>query len=192
MKLLDEKGRLFGLINVIDALVVFLILSMVVAGIAFVTTPQQQPPEPETAVRFATLDLGNVPPHIASKIEPGDSMRPTQISKLAVTDLYVTGRGNNKQARLRVRLEGPLRGNVMEYNGVPPRLGRTLTIKTPTYQVSGRIVSVGSSDSSLPLKRIPVILESTVSTEVATRIEAGDNIVHGTRTVATIDEVLRF
>ena len=42
MDIIDDEGNLFGLINIIDALVVLLVLSTVVAGIALVTEPDEQ------------------------------------------------------------------------------------------------------------------------------------------------------
>jgi hypothetical protein len=43
MDIIDDEGNLFGLINIIDALVVLLVLSTVVAGIALVTETDEQP-----------------------------------------------------------------------------------------------------------------------------------------------------
>ena len=36
MELIDERGRLFGRVNVVDALVVLLVAAVVVAGVALV------------------------------------------------------------------------------------------------------------------------------------------------------------
>jgi len=71
MEILDEKGRLFGVVNVIDALAVLLVLAVVAAGAALVLGSEPEP-EPEFASTHATLDLGTQPDYIVAQLNEGD------------------------------------------------------------------------------------------------------------------------
>jgi len=72
MEILDEKGRLFGVVNVIDALAVLLVLAVVAAGAALVLGSEPEP-EPEFASTHATLDLGTQPDYIVAQLNEGDT-----------------------------------------------------------------------------------------------------------------------
>lgn len=54
MKIIGEKGRLFGVLNIIDALVILLVVAVMAAGVALVTGVQGEPNEPEST-RYATI-----------------------------------------------------------------------------------------------------------------------------------------
>ncbi|MFC7231557.1 DUF4330 family protein [Saliphagus sp. GCM10025308] len=71
MELIDDEGKLFGRVNVVDALVVLILLAVVVAGIAVVGVLSGDA-EPET--RYATIDLGPQSEHVAEQISEGDVM----------------------------------------------------------------------------------------------------------------------
>lgn len=192
VELIDDNGRLLGYVNVIDALVVLLVLAVVVAGVALVTQPDQQPEPPEEETRFVTIDLGITPAYIAEQITTGDRYEPTADTTLTITDVYATEAEDGVNVLVRTRLTAPHPGEVFEYNGEPPRLGRSLTISTPTYEVSGRIQTVDRTGASLPLTTVPILLESIVSTEEASRIDIGDQVTTNNQSVATLSQVLRY
>ncbi len=56
MPIIDDEGRLFGYINVVDALVVLLLLSVLLAGAVLVTDFEVSPTEP-SGEDYATLTL---------------------------------------------------------------------------------------------------------------------------------------
>ena len=192
MELIDDNGRILGAVNVIDALVVLLVLAVVIAGVALVIQPDGQPQVPQSQTRYATLDLGTHPAYIAEQVSPGDRYEPGSNTNLTITDVYATQTDDGVHLWVRVRLIAPDQGDTFVYNGGPPRLGRSLTIATPDYQVGGRIVSVSGTDASLPLTTVPVLLEATMSAETASRMNAGDRVKTGNRTVATVRQVLRY
>lgn len=61
-------GRLFGLINIIDALVILFAVA-VVAGVALVFSgkPHEQS---ELGTRYVTLDLGTYPAYVTNRLLP--------------------------------------------------------------------------------------------------------------------------
>ncbi|GAA0547799.1 DUF4330 domain-containing protein [Halorubrum ejinorense] len=193
MELIDDEGRLFGRVNVIDALVVLLIAAVVVAGAAFVFADDPEPaPAPETDTAYATLDVGTVSPYIVDAIEEGDTHSPDGSSDLRITDVHLTPQGDQTRVVLRVALEGELNDqDSLIYGGAPPRLGRTLDITTDRYQIGGQIRAVGDSDA-LTTEQQRVLLSSQVDAGTATDVTPGDEIRLSDRTVARINNVTTY
>ena len=193
MELIDDEGRLFGAVNVIDALVVLLIVAVVVAGAAFVLGDDPEPaPTPETETTYATLDVGTVSPYIVDAIEAGDIFSPDGASTLRITDVHLTPQGDQTRVLLRVALEGELNNqDSLIYSGAPPRLGRTLDITTDRYQITGQIRDVGDSDA-LTTDQQQVLLSSQVDAGTAEAVTAGDEIRLSGRTVARVDNVTSY
>ena len=67
MELIDEEGNLFGIVNVIDALVVLVLVAVLVAGVALVTGGSD-PAEPDAASEGPELISGTV-----ESVEPSDT-----------------------------------------------------------------------------------------------------------------------
>jgi hypothetical protein len=191
MELIDDEGRLFGRVNVIDALVVLLIAAVVVAGAAFVLTDDPAPP-PETDTTYATLDVGTVSPYVVDAIEEGDTHSPDGSSTLRITDVHLTPQGTNTRVTLRVALEGELNDqDSLIYGGAPPRLGRTLDIATDRYRIDGQIRDVGDGDA-LATERQRVLLSGRVDTATAEAVTPGDEIRLSGRTVARVENVTAY
>lgn len=186
MELIDDKGRLFGLVNVVDALVVLVVLAVVVAGAALVLS--DDPEEPDLETTHATLYLGTQPDYVVSEINEGDAYSPGDDDRITITDVHLTPHGNEKRVILRVELQGELDDGSLAYDGAPPRLGRTLDIATDLYQVDGQIRSVGDDDA-LDRVETTVVLRDTVDAADAREITPGDEIRLADRTVATVDDV---
>ncbi|EMA47126.1 DUF4330 family protein [Halobiforma nitratireducens] len=92
MELIDEDGNLFGVVNVIDALVVLLLLAVVVAGVALVTGGEPN----ETATEdgetgYATVELGQQPDYVIDRLRTGNTAVLEGTGEtVTVTDVYVT------------------------------------------------------------------------------------------------------
>lgn len=188
--ILDDEGKLFGAVNVVDALVLLLVLAVLVAGAGLVlggddTAPA---PTPETETTFVTLDIGTQPDYIVTALNEGDTYTPGNASNLTITDIYLAPQGDQTRVVARARLEGTTASGTLEYANAPPRLGRTLDISTDAYNVSGRISDVGG-DSSLNTSTTTVVLRDTVPAADANAVTAGDEITVAGRTAATIEEV---
>lgn len=187
MALLDEDGRLFGMVNVVDALVVLLVLAVVAAGAALVFSDgSEEAREPEK--RYATLDMGTQPSYVANLISEGDSETRNR-NNLTVTDVYLTDQGDEKRVLVRVRLESPPNEDgPFTFNGAPLRVGRSLKISTERYSASGRLTAVGEQDPELSLVNKSVLVEGRVSMEEAEMLSAGDKMVRGNTTIASVNE----
>jgi len=82
--ILDENGRVFGIVNIIDLLVSLMLVSVVIAGAALVVQSNaevQEVTEPRTVVVQTT-----VPPYVADAIEDGS---PVADDVNAISDVRV-------------------------------------------------------------------------------------------------------
>ncbi|WP_313692501.1 DUF4330 family protein [Halorarum halobium] len=193
MDLIDDEGDLFGVVNVVDALAVLLVLAVVVAGATFVLQPDPEPEPPDRSSTHATLDLGTQPDFIVAQLNEGDSYEPAANTNLTITDVSLQPRGNGDTAvLLRVELVGETattdNGETITYADAPPRLGRSLDVVTPTYQVSGTITALGSGPT-IPTAEREVLLAATVDSETASGIRTGDEYTLRQRTVGTVRSV---
>jgi hypothetical protein len=191
MNVIDDEGRLFGTVNVVDALVVLLVVAVVVAGAALVFGGEAEP-DPEVETTYATLDMGVHQPYIVEEISAGDTYSPDESSTMRVTDVHLTPQGGDTRVYLRVALEGQLndQGSLV-YANAPPRLGRTLGLTTDRYEVEGQIRDVGDSDA-LEREQRGVVLSTQVDAATAQAIAAGDEVRLGGRTVARIENVTAY
>lgn len=192
MDILDDQGRLFGLVNVVDAIVLFLVAVVVVAGVAFVLQPEPEPTEPappETDTVTAVLDLGSQPDYIADRINKGDAYSPAGNSNLTITDVYVGPGGGDARVLLAVELEGPLSEDAITYDEAPLRFGRQLTVRTDDYQVDGRIRDVGTG---LNRGTTRVVVNDTVGSSIASAIRTGDAYTLAGREIASVESVEVF
>ncbi|MBX0297884.1 DUF4330 domain-containing protein [Haloarcula nitratireducens] len=191
MPFLDDDGNLFGLVNVVDALVVLLVLAVAIAGAALVFQPEPEPDSPDYATTNATLDLGTQPASIVAAINEGDTYNASSTSQLTITDVYLTPQGAETHVVLRVQLRGTPTGDSLTYADAPPRIGRLLDITTNRYQVNGNIRSVGG-DNALDTETTTVVLRDMMATADAEAVAPGDEIRITGRTVATIENVTTY
>jgi len=196
MELIDENGRIFGVVNVIDALAVLLVLAVVVAGIALVNPFASS----EEVTRYATVDLGEQPAYVAGQVSPGDVMSPTNTPRnLTITDVYVTPAGEgNVSVVVRAEIDGVLResdgspGTAFTFAGNRIRQGGSLSIDTVDYTASGRILRLDDDGRSLETVRKRIRVSATVSPDIARTIEPGDAVTLDGREVAKITNVHRL
>lgn len=193
MDVIDEEGRLFGVVNVIDALVVLLVLAVVIAGVALVD-PFGSVNE---ATRYATIDLGDQPEYIAEQITPDDLMRPEGPGRnVTVMDVYVGPGGEEGVAvTVRAQINGTFEEDGMatprfNYRGEPLTQGNAFTLDTEGYTAEGTITRMSRDDSTLATDTSRVAIESTVSAAIAHAIDDGDTYTiagHDVATVQTVD-----
>ena len=193
MDLIDEDGRLFGLVNVIDALVVLLVLAVVVAGFALLD-PFAPPATEET--RYATIDLGGQPQYVAEQITAGDLLRPDgAMGNVTVTDVYVGPQtGANVSVTVRAQINGTLKENgaggpSFVYAGDSVTQGTDFTLDTDEYVAEGTITRLARSGEDLETSTERVRVESDVSPSVAQQVSSGDTFDLANRTVGTIEDV---
>lgn len=187
MRVIDDDGNLFGVVNVVDALVVLLVLAVVAAGAALVFSDDPEPEPTPTDERYATLDLGTQPGYVASLIETGESVSIGGGDTMTVTDVYRTDTGGGMRVLLRVELSSETPdGQSFTFGDAPPRVGRELTIATDEYSVAGQIRSVSEDGQRLDLVTRTVLIEGTLSQEEAAQLSTDDAVVRANETVASI------
>jgi hypothetical protein len=191
VELIDDEGRLFGGINIIDLLVVLTVLAVVIAGGALVFAGDDGQAGPTLATTNVTLDLGTQPEYIVDQINEGDTYEPGTNSELVVTDVALSPQGGQTRVLVSAQLTAPENNQTVNYNGAPPRLGRSLSIVTDVYEVSGRITNIGGEDSLNTAQR-EVLVQTTVDTNTATAIQVGDRFEVRERSLATVESVQTY
>lgn len=177
--------------NLIDVIIVSIVIAVVVAGFAAFTGHQDQPGEAQEATIHATLNLGELPDYIASKIEVGDTYTPSQASKITITDVYVTQRNGSNLGLVRVAMVGEKAGDTIKYNGSPPRLGRVLKLKTDLYEIEGRVIELAGSPK-LPKQTTNILVTAHVPSTIADQIRKGDTYRVGGRVVGEVRSVTKY
>ncbi|RQH00501.1 DUF4330 domain-containing protein [Natrarchaeobius oligotrophus] len=134
MSVIDENGDLFGVVNVIDAIAIVLVVSVLAAGVAVVTggdgagtnlgaagalavglllvalfagVAVVSDDGPRFETRYATVDLGEQPAYVAERLEAGDvaSLEETD-EGVTVTDVYATPVTDRPRVTIRTELDG--------------------------------------------------------------------------------------
>nr|WP_222928467.1 DUF4330 family protein [Haloplanus rubicundus] len=187
--MIDDEGNLFGVINVIDALVILFVLAVVAAGAAFLLQPADS--GPDLSSTHVTLDLGTQPDYLVAEINEGDTYSPDTNTQLTITDVHLTPSGEGTRVIVRAELQGPMEDESIVYADAPPRLGRTLDIETSRYVVSGQIREIGDSET-LAGDTATVVLRDTMLASDAREVAVGDTIRVAGRTVATINDVAAY
>ncbi|KDE59888.1 hypothetical protein EL22_15490 [Halostagnicola sp. A56] len=202
MELIDENGNLFGVVNVIDALVVVLALAVVAAGIAVIGVlgvgggPAGNDDEAgasSTETKYATLSLGTQSVETAESITAGDEMMAGD-ERLSITDVYAI-RTSSDTADVTVRTEVVAthhENGTVTFDGDQFASGRNVSVQTDEYDVNGSVDAVESNTTTLSTTETEVLFEDTVGRETAEQIRAGDESAIGNETVATLESTSAY
>lgn len=192
--IIDDEGRLFGLVNIIDALVILVVLAVFVAGVALVTGAGGG----ESTSRYATIDAGTQPPYIAGQITEGDTWQ-TGGNDLTITDVYKYPQPSEDGSGVHVLIRGSVNGTAIldengqtegiSFGGDPLRYGRTLEIATDEYLVKGEVTDISAVDASLQTEQRSFVIQTTVDSATASSIQPGDQYVVGGEPIVTIESV---
>ncbi len=156
MKLLDEKGRVFGLINIVDLLILLVVL-LVAAGAAYKFTAGSAPGRTVT-VEFQVM-IPHVRPELAQAIKVGDRMvKGGSFTDVTVKEVQVKpGYSVNVDARgQRVESLDPYLKDVYVTNagttvlssaaitvgGQEVRVGREYYVKSRDYEFKGIVTGI--------------------------------------------------
>ncbi|MEY7849449.1 DUF4330 family protein [Natrarchaeobius sp. A-rgal3] len=211
MPLIDDEGNLFGIVNVVDALVVVVLIIIIVAGIALVSGIDEGGDDSalETETRYATIDLGQQPVHVIDQLEAGDvGTIHDSDETMTVTDVHVSPAVQNHtsntnlpteaddtfpHATIRIEVEGePLEegADPIQVSDWPFRPGTgEWEFDIGGSVLKGEIVAIDEEGPSLPVEETQVLLEGNVSESTATEIDEGDSMQIGSHSVATITSV---
>ncbi len=218
-RLLDERGNLFGVINIVDLFVILVILAVVAAGAALVLSPGADEPSEETpsdapnndtdddsvdepteqpAIEYATLDFGTQPDHIAERVATGDTWSPENTTNsLELTDIYryTAGDKTGVIARTAVNgtlIESPDEPSRFEFRGERLRLGQEHTLEMDAYDVTGELTSIDDERETLPRTNETVVLDTRLSSATASAMSIGDEFTAGGDTVGELTDIERY
>jgi len=190
---IDDEGRLFGVVNVIDVLVILLVFAMVAAGLALVGGGGTETAE----TRYATIDLGTYPDYVAEQITDGDEWTPQGgRGSLTVTNVFMAPAGEGER---RVTIRAAINGTAtdpeagaespIQFAGTPLRFGRTLTIETNEYVVEGTVTDIGQTEPlGVPATQTVTVEVAEISQARAERLAVGVTEIMGETETATIVE----
>lgn len=157
MSLIDKKGRLFGLINVIDLLVIILVVAV---AARFVLNPQKNSSATEEKTIQVVMLVKDVRDATAKVIKEGDIVRETKTNNLLgkVTKVEVkpaetlvnTADGrvlnvpNPVLKDVYVTVEGPatVGENAIVLGGTEIRIGTAVQMKTNLYAVVATVMEI--------------------------------------------------
>ena len=194
MEMLDERGRLFGIINVIDLFAILFALAVVVAGVALVFSGGSTD-QPDLGTRYVTLDLGNQPSYVTERISAGD-VAPAGNGRgnLTITDVYVTPTGGGTSSvTVRARISGELQQGedrerpVFRFDGDPLILGRQVTVETADYRASGTVTALAREGEALTVSTTEVVVSTLMPADIAATVSVGDEYRANGRTLATVE-----
>ncbi|MCU4800382.1 DUF4330 family protein [Halobacteria archaeon HArc-gm2] len=194
MEILDEKGRLFGVVNVVDALVVLLVLAVVAAGVALVVGGQNSPDAGGTndtdseSTRYATLSYIVPYESSAATLQDNDTVRFVDGGEYYnVSDVYrsFTPSGSVHVVTT-VAYDEEFTANGNQLYG-----GQSTQLTTGSYRVTANTVAVNQSTASIPTQQVPVVLSANVTSSVAQAVAEGQEATIGNETVATVESVRR-
>ncbi|NHN60132.1 MULTISPECIES: DUF4330 domain-containing protein [Halorussus] len=159
MNLIDDKGRLFGTVNIIDALAVLLVLAVAGAGTAFVLGADETEPAATQHQTTVTLQITDVQPYVADAIPEGSidtdrvadvtnkSVRPT---KVVVSDqngtLHVRDHPRKRTVTLAVALNTTVANGEPTFDGEALEVGRQLTLDFGPVTATGNVTEVADSN----------------------------------------------
>lgn len=156
MRLLDEKGKIFGLVNVIDAAIILVVLLIVAGAVYKLLLPKTY--TPPTEVQFV-VRIPAIPPESARMVKVGDRMVagasyvPVTVKQVNIEPAFTTetdAAGRKVMARdpyfkdLVVTLEGsiPITTAQIKLGNQEIRAGREYFLKSLTYEFKGTIIKV--------------------------------------------------
>ena len=159
MNLIDDKGRLFGTVNIIDALAVLLVLSVAAAGAAFVLGTDEQPEQSSATNKHTkttvTFQVTGVQPYVADAI-PESPIKANEIAavrnkSVQPTEVIVTSQNGTlheqphprkKTVTLRVALNTTRTEQDVLFQDKPLEIGRQLTLDFGPVTVKGHVTKI--------------------------------------------------
>ncbi|ELY42664.1 DUF4330 domain-containing protein [Natronorubrum bangense] len=194
--IIDDEGRLFGLVNIIDAAVVGLALILIAGGLGLWVAGGSGATEAET--RYVTVELESHPTFIAEQISEGDQWNPSGTSDtLTITDVYhYTDDGDgNINTIVRAEMKGTqldpadTEADAIDFAGSPVRYGSKLEIEMSSYGVSGTVVEIDRDQSTLQTGTESFVIEMDLDKRTADSIAVGDRFQLGESDLVVLETV---
>lgn len=189
MAVIDEEGRVLGVVNVVDALVVLVVLATLTTGVVLVTggSDQSDPPTPERTA-YATVAYEAPLESDAAHLAANDTLAPTpEGTNFTVVDVYRSFAPDGDahvMARLRYAGEPTVRGAGL-YGG------DAVNLTTGSYRVPARVLAVNGSEATIRRATERVVLRAVVDPSVAGVVDPGDRAGLAGSDVAMVTAVER-
>ena len=152
MKIVDEKGRLFGKINLIDLLVIVLLIAAV-AAVAWKLVGKQAAETVADTGRTITYtvtveDVNREAAEFAATQIGKSLVNNSKVVDAAITDAAVTEREDGTHVDLAVTIEGQgqFTGNVYKVGPQEIRVGYEYILKTSEFELTGLISALEVTD----------------------------------------------
>ena len=146
MELIDSKGRLFGRVNIIDALVVLLVLAVVAAGAALVLGSDETSDSDVARNVTATLETV-VHPSVAQAVTVGDeySSGGQTVARIDAVRSIPTVNSTDRLLQVDVTLQTKFEDGTPQYLGTDATLGSRMLFKSGVYELNATIVELNGS-----------------------------------------------
>lgn len=150
-KIIDEKGKLFGFINVVDLMVIIVILAIIATVLVRIVSPKRNA-EGTSVIEgkqevYATLYVQNAVPESLDILKPGD--------KLVANNTFTTGEIVSVQAKPADFITTDSEGNA---HAVPHPLWLDLIVVVKDQaNISNPIIKIGQQEARV---NYPIILKT--------------------------------
>ena len=148
MKIIDEKGRLFGKLNLIDLLVIILLIAAV-AAVAWKLVGKKAAEAVADTGRTITYtvtveDVNREAAEFASTQIGKSLVNNSKVVDAAITDAAVTDRADSAHVDLGVTIEGrgQCTGSVYKVGAQEVRVGYEYIVKTSEFELTGIITAM--------------------------------------------------
>lgn len=181
MAIVDEKGRLFGIVNIVDLVVVVGLLAVVAGGLFLVTSGDEtdSEPEPEPVETEAILVFSGENPWVVEQMEQrGTVLAGKNGFNVTLDEQYVAGNTSGT-------VDGAFAATIEGNRPIQP----TETVQLDGEQVSikTRVVTVGDAD--LDTERTPMSVTTRVPAAVAANVNPGTDLTVADQQVGTVTDV---
>jgi len=158
MKIINEKGKLFGLINIIDLGVLLLVLALAAGGFMYMNR-KEAPPQAEMQEYHITLKCSGYGDDVVNAIKVGARLYYSSgLTDIVITDVRVepakvdvnTSDGRIvvqdhptlKDIYVTVKLKDSLDDPMIYINNLHVTVGKDITLKTTRVEVPAKVTSI--------------------------------------------------
>ena len=146
MDIIDEDGHLFGLINIVDALVVLLVVAVLISGLVLIFDDTDD----DTEIISVNITVERAPAYIAERIEIGNISKDMTITEKSVSsaeivvrdsdgELHIREHPTDKTVNLQVKLHIKRSSRGVQFRGNPMRVGTEITIDDGKVKFTGNV-----------------------------------------------------
>lgn len=191
MRVLDDEGRLFGWINVVDALVVVAALALVAGGVFVVLagtgtdngTSENPDLDPEP-LRYATVTYSAALDSRAADLSPGAEL----VSGGDAYDVTDVSRSFTPDGEAHVTARLVYRG-AFEPGGDSALAGDDVGFATNHSRLGATVEAVGQESGIMDTTETSLVVRANASRPGASAVEVGDDVRVGGDVVGTIEAV---